>query len=118
MAEASLFWSNTPPIRVKMLFFYELLASLSHMPHGVLLVTKPYMERRALATFEAQWPDKLLDIRVCSQGGSLGQYCNDEQPLELVINIMAGDLQRIIEYPKRGLQSRQRVPVDVRNTYK
>lgn len=86
---------------------YELLSATDIVPASILLVTKPYMERRALATFEAQWPDKDADLRVCSQNMTLEEYCNDEQPLELVVNIMVGDFQRIMEYPRRGFQTPQ-----------
>ena len=82
-----------------------------------MIVTKPYMERRALATFEAQWPDQHASMMVVSQGGSLGQYCNKEQPFDVVVNIMVGDMQRIIEYPKHGLQSFQMVPETVLRSY-
>lgn len=75
------------------------------------------MERRALATFEAQWPDTRSKIRVSSMGGSLGDYCNSEQPFDLVVNIMVGDMQRILEYPKRHLQTPQDVPSGVMSAY-
>lgn len=99
------------------IFTYELLVTLDQTPKSILLVTKPYMERRALVTFEAQYPDKETVIRVCSQNVMLEEYCNKEQPFELVINIMVGDLQRIIEYPKRGLQTPQVIPEYVMQAY-
>ncbi len=98
-------------------FTHQLLKESNIMPASLLLVTKPYMERRAYATFAAQWPGKQAEIRVSSVGGSLLDYCNDEQPIDLVINIMVGDLQRILEYPKSGLQSQQHVPHKVLEAY-
>lgn len=89
------------------MFSYELVKSMESDVKSVLLVTKPYMERRALATFEAQWPNKSAAIRVSSQSGSINEYCNDDQKYDVVVNIMVGDFQRIVEYPKLGLQIEQ-----------
>lgn len=89
---------------------YELLASRGEVPKSLLLVTKPYMERRAYATFEAQWPEPTATMRVTSPQLSFDEYINDDQPVDAVLNIMVGDLQRIIDYPQFGYQSRQVVP--------
>lgn len=77
--------------------------------HSLLLVTKPYMERRALATFEKQWPDKTVSFRVTSQGGSIEQYLNENEDYTATVNIMVGDLHRIIKYPKLEFQTTQPV---------
>jgi len=85
----------------------------------VLIVTKPYMERRALATFQAQWPDAHCGMRVSSAGGTVAKYCADKtQDFETVVNIMVGDFQRIIEYPKRGFLVAQSMPQNVREAYR
>lgn len=46
------------------------------MPLTVQLVTKTYMERRTLATFEAQWPDKDATFMVTSPHLSFADYIN------------------------------------------
>jgi len=92
---------------------HKLLESIGVRPKSILLLTKPYMERRAKATFEKQWPEPGVKISVTSQELSFDEYVDDAQPAEIVINIMVGDLQRIIEYPKLGYQSHQHVPADV-----
>lgn len=93
---------------------YELLEKQRSTPIGrLLIVTKPYMERRALATFEAQWPEKTTQLSVTSPQLNLSQYINNDQPFDDVVNIMVGDLQRIIDYPARGFQSEQYVPKQV-----
>lgn len=84
---------------------------------SILLVTKPYMERRALATFQLQWPDRTVRLRVTSQGGTIEQYCNEQQRYEDVVNLMAGDFQRIVEYPKRGLQVAQHIPASTMKAF-
>lgn len=81
------------------------------------LVTKPYMERRALATFEVQWPGKDATFSVTSPNLSFDSYINDVQPWGVVVNIMVGDMQRIMEYPRLGYQSEQPIPNEVKAAF-
>lgn len=83
--------------------------------NSFILVQKPYMERRTLATFEKQWPGK--EFIVTSPQGSFEDYITDEYPKDKLINNMVGDLQRIIEYPKKGYQTEQAVPAEVLDAY-
>lgn len=93
---------------------YTLLARFEMKLRSLVVVTKPYMERRARATFEAQWPgESKPSITMASPSMSFDEYCNDTQPYETVVNIMVGDLQRILLYPARGLQAEQHVPATV-----
>lgn len=95
-------------------FSYELLEKQGSTTVGsLLMVTKPYMERRALATFEAQWPEKTTRLYVTSPQLGMANYVNDEHPFREVVVVMLGDLQRIIDYPARGFQSAQHVPKQV-----
>ena len=73
------------------------------------------MERRSYATFKKHWPDKKLIVT--SPQISFEDYPIEEIPLERVINIMVGDLQRIIAYPEKGFQIFQEVPQDVMKAY-
>ncbi len=75
---------------------------------SVLVVTKPYMERRAFATGAKQWPDKKLIVT--SPPLSFAEYISDDLPKNDVINIMMGDLQRIDVYGKSGFQVPQEIP--------
>jgi uncharacterized SAM-binding protein YcdF (DUF218 family) len=81
----------------------------------VIAVQKPYMERRAFATIRKQWPE--IAVRVSSPPIDLLRYGNDEIPLEEVIHIMVGDLQRIMEYPRLGFMIAQDVPHGVQRAY-
>lgn len=96
-------------------FTRELLESKNLHPRNFILVQKPYMERRTYATFMKQWPGK--EFLVTSPQISFEDYPTDEIPLDRVINIMVGDLQRIIEYPARGFQIPQEVPDAVLQAY-
>ena len=89
---------------------------------SVLVITKPYMERRAFATGTKQWPDK--KIIVSSPQVSFDEYFEehqdqdrgrdqdqDEMPSpEDVLNIMMGDFQRIDIYGRKGFQTPQEIP--------
>jgi uncharacterized SAM-binding protein YcdF (DUF218 family) len=87
------------------------LAEWGVTPRRIILVQKPYMERRAYATFRQFWPE--IDPIVSSPATSFADYPTPELPRDLVINLMVGDLQRIKLYPARGFQIEQEVPEDV-----
>ena len=84
------------------------LAALGVAPQSVLVVQKPYMERRAYATFRQFWPE--IDPIVSSPPVSFDDYPTPDLPRDLVINLMVGDLQRIRLYPARGFQIEQEIP--------
>ncbi len=98
-------------------FTYELVRSRGLTLHSLLLVQKPYMERRTYATFQKQWPDETTRFIVSSPPIPYAEYFNDSQPKDKVINIMVGDLQRIAEYPKLGFQTAQEIPAKVWTAY-
>ncbi|TLD17100.1 uncharacterized protein PgNI_00531 [Pyricularia grisea] len=104
-------------------------------PQSFILVQKPYMERRTYATFVKQW-----SCPEAGKGGGLQQqqqnkqqkqkqtqpvftvtspqmtfaeYPDQDNPRDLVISIMVGDLVRIREYPARGFQISQEIPDEV-----
>jgi len=89
----------------------QLLAQKNLDPESFIVVQKPYMERRSYATFKQHWPDKKLVVT--SPQISFEDYPTGDIPLERVINIMAGDLQRIKFYPEKGFQVYQEIPADI-----
>ena len=97
------------------LFTQKLLKEKGLNPQSFIVVQKPYMERRSLATFKKHWPNKKLVVT--SPQISFEDYPNDEIPLEKVINIMVGDLQRIKVYPEKGFQIFQEIPDKVWKAY-
>jgi len=96
-------------------FTKRLLAERDLDPRTFIVVQKPYMERRAFATFRKLWPEK--EIVVTSPQVSfreyLDQYTNRALSPADVVGIMVGDLQRIRIYPDRGWQIAQEIPTDV-----
>ncbi len=98
------------------LFTQQLLNEKKLNPEKFIVVQKPYMERRSYATFKKYWPDKKLIVT--SPQIPFEKYSTDGIPLDKVINIMVGDLQRIRIYPEKGFQIFQEIPDDVRQAYK
>lgn len=83
---------------------------------SIILVTKPYMERRAYATARKQWPE--VDVTVTSENVSFDDYAKGlnnpgKDPHYGFIRTMVGDMERIREYPKLGFQIEQEIPDDV-----
>lgn len=97
------------------MFTQKLLKENGLDPESFIVVQKPYMERRSFATFKQHWPDKTL--RVTSPQISFEEYPNEEIPLEKVIHILVGDLQRLKEYPDKGFMIYQEIPADVWEAY-
>lgn len=96
-------------------FTRELLEARGLDPESFILVQKPYMERRTYATFKRVWPEKRAVVT--SPQIAFDDYANDEIPLEKVIHIMVGDLQRIERYPDRGFQIPMPIPEEVWAAY-
>ena len=92
-------------------FTQDLLEKLGLDPQIFILVHKPYMERRAFATFRNFWPEKRA--LVTSPQIAFENYPNQEISKREVIGIMVGDLQRIRHYPAKGFQIPQDIPPDV-----
>lgn len=84
-----------------------------------IVVQKPYMERRAFATFYRHWPDKIAILT--SPPLTFEEYCLSDDPAikrEDVIHLMVGDLQRIERYASQGFQVPQDIPPAVRTAYR
>ena len=96
-------------------FTRRLLEERGLDPHKFIVVQKPYMERRAFATFRRYWPEK--EVVVTSPQVSLreylAEYSNSSLSASDVVAIMVGDLQRIKLYPALGYQIAQEIPDEV-----
>ncbi|MBC3988197.1 YdcF family protein [Streptomyces sp. AC563] len=93
----------------------EVLARADIYPSTVLLVCKPYMERRSYATARQLWPD--VEVSCASEPLEFSDYVKSIGDEKLVLDMLVGDLQRVIEYPKFGFATEQEVPEDVRAAY-
>ncbi|ANY10060.1 hypothetical protein AFB00_14020 [Pseudonocardia sp. HH130630-07] len=93
----------------------EVLTAAGFRPRSALLVCKPYMQRRAFATAEKVWPD--LGVRCVSAPLSFDAYSADIGDDRLVVDMLVGDLQRVLDYPAQGFATPQHVPTDVEQAY-
>jgi uncharacterized SAM-binding protein YcdF (DUF218 family) len=100
-------------------FTRRLLAERGLNPRSLILVQKPYMERRAFATFKNYWPEPR--VVVTSPQVSFAEYVRSYSNRALteddVVGIMVGDLQRLRVYPEKGFQIPQEIPADVWGAY-
>jgi uncharacterized SAM-binding protein YcdF (DUF218 family) len=100
-------------------FTRGLLAGRGLDPQSLILVQKPYMERRTYATFKNYWPGPSVFVTSpqVSFEEYLKQYSNRALTEDDVVGIMVGDLQRIRLYPEKGFQIPQEIPADVWAAY-
>jgi uncharacterized SAM-binding protein YcdF (DUF218 family) len=114
-AEAIFIENKSTNTGENILFTQRMLEDKGLHPRSFLLVQKPYMERRSYATFKKHWSDK--ELIVTSPQIAFGEYPTPEMPMERVIELMVGDLQRIKIYPAQGFQVLQEIPVEVWSAY-
>jgi uncharacterized SAM-binding protein YcdF (DUF218 family) len=114
-AEAIFIENKSTNTGENILFTQWMLEDKGLNPQSFLLVQKPYMERRSFATFKKHWPDK--ELIVTSPQIVFENYPTPDMPMERVIELMVGDLQRIRIYPAKGFQIPQEIPEEVLSAY-
>ncbi|MFP3989353.1 YdcF family protein [Streptomyces sp. E11-3] len=82
---------------------------------SVLLISKPYEERRAHATARKLWPE--VEFVSASTPMTLAEYVDSIQDARRVIDMLVGSLQRLLIYPAQGFMVAQDVPTDVVRAY-
>jgi len=97
-------------------FSRELLSSQRIRISTAIVVQKPYMERRTIAALEVQWPE--VSFRASSPALGFEDYCAGDLTPELVTSAMAGDFQRILNYPALGFASAQETPEEVMEAFR
>ena len=83
---------------------------------SLLLVSKPYQQRRGFATAKKIWPE--ADVVCSSQRTPLDDYVRAIGDADRVIDMLVGDTQRITLYAERGFAIPQEVPDDVADAYR
>jgi uncharacterized SAM-binding protein YcdF (DUF218 family) len=82
---------------------------------SVMLLSKPYMQRRAYATIRKAWPE--VEPVCASEDIAFDEYLKSIGDDKLVIDMLVGDLQRVIEYPARGFAIAQEIPAEVTDAH-
>jgi hypothetical protein len=97
------------------MFSREILAQRGIKPRRLLIAHKPYMQRRTWATFKKIWPE--VDIQMTTPPFSYEQYPNDIVSKDTMINLMVGEVQRLLLYPERDFHVFVEVPEKVKSAY-
>ncbi|GED09494.1 YdcF family protein [Cellulosimicrobium cellulans] len=93
----------------------ELLDRLGIRPASATVFTRPYQQRRAIATARKVWPE--IDVVGAARAQSLEGYISDLNDAERVLNMLVGDTQRIWLYAEKGFAVPQPMPEVVREAY-
>lgn len=96
-------------------FSRELLAERGVAVSSVLLVSKPYEERRAYATARKLWPE--AEFVCASSPMTLQSYAESIGDPRLVLDMLVGAVQRLMVYPARGFMIEMTVPAAVAEAY-
>ncbi len=82
---------------------------------SVLLMTRPYQQRRAYATCRQIWPEVTV---VCySNPMPLDEYLLSIGDTDKVVSMLVGDTQRIEVYAQQGFAIPQHIPEEVRSAF-
>lgn len=79
----------------------ELLRDLGMTPSTFLVVTKPYAERRTVATARRRWAGK--QVAVTSEQVGFDEYRNGSIPADRILSMLAGEALRLESYAATGL---------------
>lgn len=86
------------------------------LKHGSgLIITKPYMTKRALNTAAKQWPE--VSWGSTAEKISFEDYFERIDNKDSFLNILAGDLQRIKVYAEQGYQIKDRIPSEIWDSF-
>jgi uncharacterized SAM-binding protein YcdF (DUF218 family) len=115
--ETSILIENKATNTAENIFFTKkVLQSYQKQPSSVLVLQKPYMERRTLAALQQYWPE--MSVTLASPPILFEDYPFPGFSREDLIHVLVGDFQRIQLYADLGWQSPQIIPEDVWEAYK
>jgi len=99
-------------------FSCQKLHDLGIYPRTVLVVTKPFAQRRTYESFKHQWSD-LDRVIVTSPGYPFEQYFLDpEVNTRYLANQLSQEIFKLHDYPGKNFISRQSVPPEVDQAYR
>lgn len=81
----------------------------------MLLISRPYQQRRVDATCRKVWPE--VDVVCGARPLPFDEYIASIGEVDRVINMLVGDTQRITEYARRGFAVEQHMPDPVHAAY-
>jgi uncharacterized SAM-binding protein YcdF (DUF218 family) len=84
-------------------------------PRSMILMSRPYQQRRAYATCKKIWPE--VSVTCTSLPLSLDEYILGIGDSSKVINMIVGDTQRIARYAEMGFAIPQDIPHEVERSF-
>lgn len=96
-------------------FSRALLAERRIAVRSVMIMSRPYQQRRAYATCKLMWPE--VDVVCASNPLGLDDYVRSIGDLRRVVDMLVGDTQRIEVYAERGFAIPQEMPDEVRAAF-
>ena len=97
------------------IFTKKLLKSHNIKVSTGIIVCKNYLSRRALATAKKQWPE--IEWFIETPNLSFEEYIKNESNIDRMINLLVGDIQRLMIYPNFGFQIPVTITQEVLNSY-
>ncbi len=101
------------------MFTDDLIHHLLFEVRTLLVVTKPAAERRIRATFDRQMPyyHGIITSPTMTFEEYMTYYYVTGMPIEKLINIVVGDVQRLVVYNYKGFQNFVDVPCEIIKTF-
>ncbi|NYT94712.1 YdcF family protein [Salinispora sp. H7-4] len=96
-------------------FSRALLAERRIPVESVLIMSRPYQQRRAYATCRLLWPE--VEVVCASNPLDLDDYVHSIGDARRVVDMLVGDTQRIEVYAQRGFAIPQEMPDEVRAAF-
>ncbi len=91
------------------------LAARRISPETVMLISRPYQQRRAYATCRKVWPE--VEVVCTSLPLTLAEYIESIGDADRVLNMLVGDTQRIELYAQLGFAVPQPMPEAVKDAF-
>jgi len=114
-AEAIMIDTEATNTEQNLKFSRALLEQAGLEARSVLLMSRPYQQRRAYATCRKLWPE--VKVLCYSRPLPLDDYVASIGDTKKVVDMLVGDTQRIEVYADRGFAIPQEMPEDVRAAF-
>jgi len=88
---------------------------LLHPVRSIMLISRPYQQRRSYAVARKRWPD--VQVVCSSRPVLLNEYVESIGDVDRVINMLVGDTQRLWVYAAKGWAIKQGIPTEVSDAY-
>jgi uncharacterized SAM-binding protein YcdF (DUF218 family) len=109
--EAILVEANARNTGQNITYSRDLLAARDIEVGSVVLICRPYQQRRAYATCRKLWPE--VEVICSSRPQALDEYVDTIGDVDRVVNMLVGDTQRIEVYAQKGFAIPQPMPRSV-----